>query len=310
MFSRTLEYIVLDECHKALDRRSGFRDAYPRLSEFMRSHRVPILACSATLNRKWLRDLNGTFFSGQARCILDPIIRKHVQTSIKNYAKCKNQGESGYNWETAASMLAESLIDNITIIFVDFQNDAKQISELLNEKKIPSNFIVGGHMSAEEKREASDAFKEGKVRVLVATETYECGMHNANCTQVIRIGCPRNLSVMVQEMGRTGRNNENGVFSVHYNEFFDDQRLANWVKSNSTFRCSIDRSDPEIIGIINDYGTMWRYLYSPLIGMCSHLALSLFFDDPSDDPSEAEIGPMQVAGCRLPMLYLFWSRIQ
>ena len=41
--------------------------------------------------------------------------------------------------------------------------------------------------------------------MLVATESYELGVDNPNITQVIRIGCPRNLGVLLQELGRAGR---------------------------------------------------------------------------------------------------------
>jgi len=41
--------------------------------------------------------------------------------------------------------------------------------------------------------------------VLVATESYELGVDNPNVSKIIRIGCPRNLGVFLQEVGRTGR---------------------------------------------------------------------------------------------------------
>ena len=41
--------------------------------------------------------------------------------------------------------------------------------------------------------------------MLVATESFELGVDNLNTTQVIRIGCPRNLGILLQELGRAGR---------------------------------------------------------------------------------------------------------
>ena len=49
-------------------------------------------------------------------------------------------------------------------------------------------------------------------------ETFECGMNNSHCIKVIRIGVPRDLSVLVQEMGRTGREND-GKFPHYFFEF-------------------------------------------------------------------------------------------
>ena len=77
-------------------------------------------------------------------------------------------------------------------------------------------------MTVEEKRVASRAFIDGVDNVLVATETYECGMHNPNVSKVIRIGAPSNLAVVVQEMGRAGRDANAGEMVFFSNEFSDD----------------------------------------------------------------------------------------
>ena len=52
---------------------------------------------------------------------------------------------------------------------------------------------------------ADKKFFQGDTSVLVATESFELGVDNLNTTQVIRIGCPRNLGILLQELGRAGR---------------------------------------------------------------------------------------------------------
>ena len=42
--------------------------------------------------------------------------------------------------------------------------------------------------------------------MLVATESFELGVDYTNITQVIKIGCPCNLGVLLQELSRAGRN--------------------------------------------------------------------------------------------------------
>ena len=46
-------------------------------------------------------------------------------------------------------------------------------------------------------------FQQGDTSVLVATESYELGVDKPNVDQVIRIRCPRNLGVLLQEVYRT-----------------------------------------------------------------------------------------------------------
>lgn len=65
---------------------------------------------------------------------------------------------------------------------------------------------------------------------MVATESYELGVDNPNISKIVRIGCPRNLSVLLQEVGQAGRTPE-GLLC--FNEYMDDKRLGLWLRSAS-----------------------------------------------------------------------------
>ena len=74
-------------------------------------------------------------------------------------------------------------------------------------------------------------FRKGETFVLVATDSYELGVDNPNITQVIRIGCPRNLGVFLQEVGRAGRKPDcTAEGMLLFNECVDDKRLGQWLK--------------------------------------------------------------------------------
>ena len=71
-----------------------------------------------------------------------------------------------------------------------------------------SNFEAGkytGKMTVEDRKQADCKLLQGELSVLVATESFELGVDNPSINQVIRIGCPRNLGVLLQEFGRAGR---------------------------------------------------------------------------------------------------------
>ena len=57
-------------------------------------------------------------------------------------------------------------------------------------------------MSIDERELVDCKFLIGDITVLVATESFELG---ANISQVVRIRCPRNLGVLLHEVGRDGR---------------------------------------------------------------------------------------------------------
>ena len=81
-------------------------------------------------------------------------------------------------------------------------------------------------MSVDDRQQADRKFLKGDLTVLIATESFELGVDNPNISQVIRIGCPRNLGVLLQEVGHAGRKEQssaNGLLFV--NEYIDDRSV-------------------------------------------------------------------------------------
>ena len=78
-------------------------------------------------------------------------------------------------------------------------------------------------------------------------------------------------------------------FVYMWNEFKDDQRLVNWVKGVE--------SESQMRKITNKFKSFWRFLYSHLLGMCSHLTLTAFFHDPANE-MEINIKPKKCDGCK------------
>ena len=71
----------------------------------------------------------------------------------------------------------------------------------------------------------------------MATESYEIGTHNPHVDNIFRVGCMRNLSVLIQEFGRAGRSGKDCDGFLLINESKDDQRLAFWLKN-----CSLEEN--------------------------------------------------------------------
>ena len=60
-------------------------------------------------------------------------------------------------------------------------------------------------MQIEDWKRADQKLLYGELSVLVATVSYELGVDNPIIYQVVHIGCPHNLSVLLKEVGLTGR---------------------------------------------------------------------------------------------------------
>ena len=100
-------------------------------------------------------------------------------------------------------------------------------------------------------------FRNKEFQILVATESYEVGTHNPHVQNVIRLGCMRNIGVVIQEFGRAGRGGEQSDGYLFFNEHKDDQRLTYWTlkcneeDTNKIFKKHFQESWRTIYGIYN-----------------------------------------------------------
>jgi len=107
-------------------------------------------------------------------------------------------------------------------------------------------------------------------------------------TQIIRVGCPRNLGVLFQEFGCAGRK-ENMIANalLYFNEYIDDKHLRLWLKSLLDSTISDEVLDITKDEIISNYMCAWKFIYSAYHGKYLSWALSHFYGgtDDSDPPT-------------------------
>ena len=124
----------------------------------------------------------------------------------------------------------------------------------------------------------------GEISILVATESYELGVDNPNVSQVIRIGCLRNVGVLLQEMRRVGRRpgvKANGI--LLFNEFIDDIRLGLWLKSALDYQEEDNLMHLGKADVLSTYEKSWRFIYSLYYGKCLSWALYHFYGGADDN---------------------------
>jgi len=90
------------------------------------------------------------------------------------------------------------------LIFGRTQQSVDQLAQRLKEKHLGGTYIHGG-LSQDQRRAALDLFKDGKVRVLVATDIAARGLDIQNIAHVINYDLPYVPEDYVHRIGRTGR---------------------------------------------------------------------------------------------------------
>ena len=106
--------------------------------------------------------------------------------------------------ENAALVISRLHRGEKRLVFTDSRSQAEQVSARLRRLGIRT-FVSHSSLSAEERRQAEEAFRAGSDCVIVATSTLELGVDVGDLDRVIQIDAPSSVAAFLQRMGRTGR---------------------------------------------------------------------------------------------------------
>lgn len=113
---------------------------------------------------------------------------------------------SGEVWEQVYDRLA-ALIENhrSTLIFVNTRRMAERAARALSERLDASQVTAHhGSLAREQRLDAEQRLKLGKLKALVATASLELGIDIGDVNLVCQLGSPRSISSFLQRAGRSG----------------------------------------------------------------------------------------------------------
>jgi ATP-dependent RNA helicase RhlE len=96
------------------------------------------------------------------------------------------------------------------LVFTRTKHGANRVAEDLDKKGVPSA-AIHGNKSQNARQRALDAFKTGRIRVLVATDIAARGIDVDGVTHVINFELPDEPESYVHRIGRTARAGASGV---------------------------------------------------------------------------------------------------
>ena len=112
--------------------------------------------------------------------------------------------DKAHKIELLTEMLSDSDKYDKVLVFGETKFGVQRLSDHLDNVGIPS-IAIHGNKNQSQRQRALRQFKEGKVRVMVATDVAARGLDIPNVSHVINFDTPQTYEDYVHRIGRTGR---------------------------------------------------------------------------------------------------------
>jgi ATP-dependent RNA helicase DeaD len=194
-----LEILVLDEADRMLD--MGFEQQLNEIYRYLPAKRQTMLF-SATLPKNIL-ELSKKYLTNP--------VQVQVRRTQDSAPKIEQQSVQVPN-----ARKNETLLDQINskegsvLVFARTQIRAGRITKYLAQYGLKVAIIHGGRTQAQRKK-ALDSFRDGSVRILIATDVAARGLDISHVAHVINYDLPQDPSDYVHRIGRTARAGRSGT---------------------------------------------------------------------------------------------------
>ena len=195
-----LEILVLDEADRMLD--MGFIHDVKRIIAAIPKKRQTLFF-SATMPPE-IQDLSRNILVDPVRIEVTPVATTAETVDQRIYFVEKSQKKS-----LLVHLLADAAL-KLTLVFTRTKSGANRITRQLQEAGIGAD-VIHGNKSQNARERALESFKDGEIRVLVATDIAARGIDVEGITHVINFDLPNIPESYVHRIGRTGRAGAAGI---------------------------------------------------------------------------------------------------
>ncbi len=189
-----ISLIVVDEAHCISQWGYDFRPSYLRIADLRRHFPdAPVLALTASATPEVTAD------------IMDRLAFRSRNLFAKSFSR-PNISYIVRHTDSKSQMLLRVLraTSGCAIVYVRSRRRTKETADYLRQCGISAEHYHAG-LSAEEKNDRQNRWKDGTVRVMVATNAFGMGIDKPDVRTVVHIDPPSSLEEYYQEAGRAGR---------------------------------------------------------------------------------------------------------
>ncbi|MEY3084389.1 MAG: hypothetical protein RL037_569 [Bacteroidota bacterium] len=197
---RHIKQFVLDEADRMLD--MGFIHDVKKIIQLIPKIRQTLFF-SATMP-KTIQQLANSILNNPVTVTVAPVSSATEKVEQRLYFSEKEAKK-----DTLIRLVNESNCDSV-LVFTRTKHGADKVARFLNKEKI-SAAAIHGNKTQNARQKALNDFKDGKTKVLVATDIVARGIDIIELELVVNYEIPNIAETYVHRIGRTGRAGKTGL---------------------------------------------------------------------------------------------------